>query len=549
MFQINGSNIKPKNTGRRGIEYLANVKCDDNLRIGESYDSTGAVQAKGTLYPTTMNNNTNVGAIQSLVDALYKGSSDFDLDNESYTNNEVKFKTAPNLFQGFKKLVSVSLAFIQKVFTTVTTGLWTGTGQLRIQKAFTLSSTTFLFVYYQTGGTAGTYAVVATVNASTGALTFGTPVVLNTVVAPATNYADVENIATNKFVYVQQNTDTTISNIVFTVSGTTITAGTAVNQTITSASLGTVRIRVNKVDTDKYLTHYWATSNSNNFAYISTVSGTVPTHGSNTSLFGGQSGNYPICAMKSTTEGLFMRGNYSNNLYVQAFTISGTTFTLGSDTQIGVNGADNQLGDYGTGRVLPNGLYYYHSTYSSPHDYYIEVTGTTPVLVDKAYPNALGGFSYGTRMSQDYYVDANEWCYVQNQGSEDWLIKHKYNSGTGRVTTTRSKLAVGTTNQWGGNSITQLALVKCGSQFITIGSTTSDATNFYYQTGQAGSAEVYFEAEVTACATLSNPTYGWAIAKADVNKSIIKNTAYFSLKNVTGNTVLIKTKDWLFEVE
>lgn len=549
MFQINGSNIKPKNTASKSVHYLPNVKFDDNLRIGESYDSTGAVQAKGTLYPTTMNNSSGIGSIQSLINSMYTGATDFDLDNESYTNNEVKFKTAPNLFQGFKKLVSISLGFVQKIFTTVGSGIWNTTGQLRVQRAFTISSTTFLFVFYQTGGTAGTYAIVATVNASTGALTFGTAVALNTVVAPPTNYADVIEINTNKFVYCQQNTATTISNVVFTVSGTTVTAGTPVNQTITSSTLGQTRIRLNKVDTDKYLLHYWATGNSNNFAYIATVSGTVPTLGANTSINGGANGNYPLCVIGSTTTGMFMFGNASNNLVCQGFTISGTTFTLGTATQLAFNNADQQLGDYGTGRVLPNGLYYYHTVYSSPHDYYIDLTGTAVSLVDKAYPNNLGGSSYSTKYTQDYYVDANEWCYIVNQGSEDWLVKHKYNSGTGRVTTTRSRLIVASANQWGGNSITQMALIKCGSQFITIGSTTSDAVGFYYQTMQAGSAEVYFEGEVSACATLSNPTYGWAITKADVNKSIIKNTAYFSLKNVTGNTVLLKTKDWLFEVE
>jgi hypothetical protein len=246
---------------------------------------------------------------------------------------------------------------------------------------------------------------------------------------------------------------------------------------------------------------------------------------------------------------MFMFGNASNNLVAQGFTISGTTFTLGTATQLAFNNADAQLGDYGSGRLLPNGLYYYNSLYSSPHDYYISLSGTAVTLVDKAYPNNIGGSSWSTINAREWTIDANTWCYIANQGSQDWLVVHSYNSGTGRVTSTLKKL-LGNDNQWGGNSLTKMAMVKCGSQFILIGSTTNNSgVPFYYQTSQAGSCGVYFEAEVSACATISNPTYGWAMAKADVNKSIIKNTAYFSLKNLTGNTVLIKTKDWLFDVE
>lgn len=540
-MEINAT--RQRNTAQKGVHYMPTMKLRDNKRIGYSYDSSGATQAKGTLYPYNMNNNTEIGAVSSMYATEHTTTEDYDYDYESYTNNEVKYKTAEEYFQYYRKFKGLTLGFVQQALTVATSTLFGTSGRLMVQKMYAVTSTTFTIVYTQTS-TAGVYAVVGTVNASTGAITFGTSVSLSGVSALTTlGNVDFIEISTAKYAVVFQQTATTMRNIVFTVSGTTVTSGTAVDLTITSVTLGSVQVRMSKVDTDKYMTIY-SNASAQGFIWASTVSGTVVTNGTVQTIWaGGANRQYANIALNSTTSGLLYCSNASNNAFVQAFTLSGTVFTLGTELQIGSNGAD--IGSYGTAlltmRALPSGQYYILNSGSSPHEYYISVSGTAPAL--SAYRTL--SLTPASNHSYEWYIDANEWIIKKQISSVDYLMCMKYDTTTQKVNVTDRELL----EQPVLVSANLACVGKVGTQFVMLASASSDSTNIYSYTAQEGSAELYFEAEGSAFTTVTCVKYGWAFSKQLFTKTISRMIAYLSIKNKTGNTVLIKTRDWLFEVQ
>lgn len=531
-----------RSTARKSVEYMPTMKLRDNKRIGYSYDSTGATQAKGTLYPFNFNSNTNIGNPSSMFSSEHTGASDYDLDYDSYTDNEVKYKTAEAYFQNYRRLKSISIGFIQQELTLATASFFGTSGKIACKKTFAVSSTTFVMIFTQTS-TAGTYAVVGTVNATTGAITFGTSVSLSTVQSDpkAIDFAEID---TAKYVVCFSQTATTMRNVVFTVSGTTITAGSPVDKTITTTSAvgNMLRTEVAKIDTNAYIV-VWGNQNDDDvYAYAATVSGTIPTIGAEVEPFTESSGQYPRVAICSTTSGVFLSTDSSSDIIAKGFTLSGTTITLGSKLTVAGSYSASSNGIF---KGLPNGLAYYLNA-PTKDSYYFALSGAE---VSLRYTNGGDDIDTidGSTWTNTWNISASEWAVASVISSVMYVINFKYNSDTGRVDVVRRKMLSQELVQ---NSLdTNFFLGKCGSQFFAIATLTSDSTNIYNITFEAGSCEVYFEAEGTACATLTNATYGWAYTRQAVGKAIKRQVAYFSLKNKCGHTAFIKTEDWMFEVD
>lgn len=544
-MEINASIIR--STARKSVEYMPTMKLRDNKRIGYSYDSTGATQAKGTLYPFNMNSNTNIGAPSTMYSGEHTGLTDYDLDYDSYTDNEVKYKTAESYFQNYRKLKSISIGFVQQELTLATNSLYGTSGMIVVKKTYAVSSTTFVVIFTQTS-TAGTYAVVGTVNATTGAITFGTSVSLSTVVATYLNI-DFAEISTAKYVVCFGQTATTMRNVVFTVSGTTITAGTAVDKTITTTTtVGNFNgLKVVKEDTDKYICTWGNGNNTNTYAYVATVSGTVPTIGSETDIFASTNRNYPDVAFASTSSGAFIAYDNNLDLRVVGFTVSGTTLTLGT-VIIAITGTENLGSSNYIFKGLANGLmYYFNGDSSGSRDpYYFALSGTTVSIrfidADLTVPTVAGTWT------REWTISANAWAYAISVSSTMYLLTFSYDSSTGKVNMVRRDF-LSTDLEANSLDTARVLIGNCGSQFFVLAGATTNSTDIYNITFEAGSCEVYFEAEGTACATLTNATYGWAYTRQAVNKLIKRNIAYFSLKNKCGHTAFIKTQDWMFEVD
>lgn len=540
MIDINASIIR--STAQKSVHYMPTMKLRDNKRIGYSYAYDGTTQAKGTLYPFNMNTNQDVGFVSSMFSTEHTGASDYNLDYDSYTDNEVKYKTAEAYFQNYKKLKSIDIAFVQQELTLASSSLYGTSGKIIVRKSYAVSSTTFIFIFTQTS-TAGTYAVVGTVNATTGAITFGTSVSLSTVQATLASI-DFAEIGTAKYAVCFSQTATTVRNVILTVSGTTITAGSPIDKTITTTtSVGNMlKMKVSKIDTDKYIA-VWGNNNDDDvYAYAATVSGTVPTIGSETEIFTESASQHPDLAICSTSSGVFISSDNNSDLIVKGFTLSGTTLTLGTKLTVA---ASISLSSNHIFKGLPNGLaYYLHA--SSKDSWYFALSGAE---VSVRYINDGADIATidGTTWVDMFDISASEWVTTVVISSVMYLLNFKYNSDTGRVDVIRREMA---SQELVANSLdVNFFLVKCGTQFVVMTGLNSDTTNIYNITFEAGSAEVYFEGEGTACATLTNATYGWAYTKQAVGKAIGKNVAYFSLKNKCGHTAFIKTQDWMFEVD
>lgn len=546
MIEINST--VTRSTGQKSVHYLSTMTLRDNKRIGYSYAYDGTTQAKGTLYPYNLNSNSNIGLITTMHTNEHTGSSDWDVDGESYTNNEVKYKTAEAYFQNYKRIKAVSVGFIQSQFGLASATIMGTTGRIAVKRVFAPSSSTFIFFFTSTS-TAGTYACAGSINATTGALTFGTPVSLSTVTTANDGGIEAIEIATAKYVVILQQTATTIRNIAMTVSGTVITAGTAVDLTITSTTLSSIFVHAFKVTTDKYIVSVYNSALSKTQSYCSTVSGTVITNGSISDNFSGANILYTRVAMESTSSGVFVGANTSQNAVAQGFTLSGTTITYGSTVTLGVSSAD--IMDYDklvTFRNLLNNQYYLMIAYSTPHEFYLSLSGTTVSLVYfRSSTDILPSDTY-SNASREFFHSTTEWYSYAVVGTVAYIICWKYDSTTGKVNVCR-RLALEQAPANASPALSKVAVGKVGTQYIMLCTTNSDTANLYSMTAQEGAGQMYFEGAGSPFATLTNPVYGLAYAKYLVNQAIGKPTAYLSIKNTTGNTVQIKTLDWFFEVD
>lgn len=552
---MNINQNKVNSTMQRGVHYLPTVKMSDNKRIGYSFDYTGAVSAKGTLYPNNMNNASGIGSIQSFINGEHTTTGYYPVDLGVFTNNEVKYKTAEYYFSKYKKLKNISVNFRLSTLSNVTPSAFSNTARIIKKQIFQLTTTTFVMVFTQTGGTAGMYAVVGTIAAS-GAVTYGTPVLITTVQPSDDNYSGLCEISTGKYVYTHHQTATTIRNTVFTASGTTITMGTGVDITITSITLGQAYIRSEKVDTDKYITTYCFASGASAYAYVTTVSGTVPTNGAITTF--STTTYYGIGAlMSSPTNGIFFLNAGSTQLYLAAFTLSGTTLTVGTQSAAS---ATSQYSHTILGPCMKLATdFFFISSMSNYTGYgwYITTSGTTWTLTE-----TISGFinqsGYGGNSTSQYsnvlLVAANKWIqshYVSNGAANDWLHEYTYDATSQRLAISMKQHIFNSNTTAplndAGYSVRSFGVV--GAYYIFMGTSTSAGLTMGLSVFEQGSCELYFEGEVTPFATISNTANGFNYAPVVVNKAINKKVAYLSMKNVSGHTVTIQTNDWLFDVE
>ena len=546
MIDINLT--KQRNTAQKSVHYMPTMKLRDNLRIGNSYNYDNSTAAKGTLYPYNMNNVSGIGSVSTMYSNEYSGYSDFDLDNESFTNNEVKYKTAEAYFQQYKKFKGVDINFIQQQFG-LTSSTILNSGRMAL-KMFSHASGYFTMVYVNTGGTAGVYAVAGSINATTGALTFGTPVSLDTATPSDISYWDVCEIDTGKYVAVFQKTVTTMRNVCFTAATTVITAGTAVDVTITDTSaLDTCTITCAKASTTSFgVVFSDSTAGGVCRAYHATVSGTTITAGTSNNIFGASSQRYePRLAFTSSSAGMWICRDNSNNLRTQPFTVSGTTITIQTETQQTTGSAD-QWSKNARGMIfvaLSNGWYYYFNTNSSCRNYYFSVSSGVASIVDYKIGGIMSDSTYGE--STDWVQhSANEWSYItRNNSSINYLVTFSFDTTTQRMNVVLREMPYNYTSL----SFSRLAYVKSGTQYVLLASTSSNQSNLYSATFQEGAAQLFFEGEGTQFATATNAKWGWAYAKYVVSKTIGRTVGYLSVKNTTGNTVIIKTTNWYFEVE
>ncbi len=200
-------------------------------------------------------------------------------------------------------------------------------------KTIVIGTDKYLLVYRE-DGTSNLKAVVATVNRSNMAspFTFGTVVTITTTQVTAAIYTDVLfdvcQLDTDKFaVAYNESGATTITRLVIaTVSGTTITLGTAVNYD--SSANAVQGVAIGQISTNKAVVAIGKTTNYRTLCF--TASGTVATIGASAALHANLNGTNLRVVVVATDK--FCVSN-DNAGYMQCGTISGTTITLGTNVQ------------------------------------------------------------------------------------------------------------------------------------------------------------------------------------------------------------------------
>lgn len=537
MLQINASPAQ-KNTAQKNVHYPAFLKLDDNRRIGFSKAYNGTTDAKGTLYPTNFSSQSTIGEPQTQISAEHGNSGGFPQDNSSFTNNEVKHKTGERWVQKYRALKSISMASVQRDVGVGACNM-PSSGGLRVNKILPVSTDKFMVIYQQ-NSPSGLYARIGTLNASTGAITYGTAVQISSN-GTQWGYVDFESINTDKFAIIYRDGSNNINVVVCTVSGTTITLGTAHTTAVTTGT--TVRIR--KVDTDKFLYQYTLGSTETRMR-ICTVSGTTITAGTDTSV---STSRYSSdVQMQSTTLGLVVQTDSNGLLYARAFSISGTTPTFNTEVQLSstgysMNGIQDNIFIWVSG-----GLYYFQQK-ANQVPLLIEVVATVPSVVDSTtvvYDENGNGSCY--YMTAPITVGTAEYFFAYTNASNNGLY-----SASVVIDTTNKKISFTAIPPYYKSSYSSLgfhAVQKIGSQYIAIGNTTSDnASALSEAVFTEASVELRYNAESSAFATLSNAKYAWTYKPYNCYKVLGGSQLFLNLKNVSGATRNIVFKDFYVEVD
>lgn len=316
-----------QNTGVSGapqklVHYRPHVRLADNGRVGYSMQADGITPADGTLYAINLTAQAYSGSIQSEETTEYGNSGGYQPCDDSYIQNGTKVKKFDS--HGFK-LGSLVYA---KVATLLAKGFDLGcplpfaSGRVVWRDFYEITSTTFMAIMFD--GT-NTLAVVGTI-ATDGGITWGTT---STIIAGAKEYNTifVNRMSATKYMALYNN-GANIEARCWTVSGTTITMGTALTVVARSASS---YFLCNMNQADKVLALYYVGSVAYYCVLTAIGTTTITNIGEQTAMSTGY--YYPTASFESDGSGLVITGmNSSGYLYARAGTVSGNTLTLGTET-------------------------------------------------------------------------------------------------------------------------------------------------------------------------------------------------------------------------
>ncbi len=306
------------NSGGWGVNIAAST-CDNNQIIAPAFDSnsSGTINDLGTntfISPQVINTLPDFTAAQDLTAGMAVGITNL-LDNQ----------------------LASALATIKSAAHGITSPQLSG------------NQTTFApiggdkYVYLQdTTATSDTlFAQIVSINRATQAITLGTVATVGTAITPNSGKnMTVCKLDTDKFIifYLADASTTAIQYRVGTVSGTTITFGTAATFVTAASTLATGEgIQSDFLSTDKGIMSFGTASGANGRAVCFTTSGTVATAGTAVDPGGNFTtvGN-PLFIKKIGTDKFVLVCNQTNELHAIVGTVSGTTITFGTQVGSGV---------------------------------------------------------------------------------------------------------------------------------------------------------------------------------------------------------------------
>jgi len=217
----------------------------------------------------------------------------------------------------------------------------------------------------------GLYAVIASISGTT--ITYGTPALIKSTFSPYGSAVVALDAATALIVY-ENNANNYLDARVLSISGTTITVGSAVANS-----------EVSQYPSLAPLTSTTALCGySGGKAVVISVSGTTPSFGSIADAAGGANSSVSVYALSSTAVVMIRDDNAnSNNPTVNVMTISGTSITMGSNAVIdtgGVSASSGYVGIAATSSTSAIAVWKSAATGTYPKAVAMTISGTTPTF-------------------------------------------------------------------------------------------------------------------------------------------------------------------------
>ena len=310
----------------------------------------------------------------------------------------------------------VDVAFTDYTLTT-SSALTSGPTEGVQMQSVSLDGVSQLMVF---GGNSSAHAIVW--NGSTN--TFGTPVL----VRAADNFSSVQTIglvaisATSVLVCSLPEGATSLQTVVLTISGSTVTVGTAVATTLSAASsLVVANTRLVTVGSSYVLTYGNNSGQAPKFRAI-TVSGATPTVGSELAYAGGNSLSYMHSYAHSSSVLMSFSAN-ATTFFAYPISVSGATLTGGTAATATTNSNIFCTGLLSTGRYAALFLN------TTARGAVVTVTGTTASISTAATTTATGGWNPVMQ------VFSNQAIFVTGQASGDGVNVITDTSGTATVGT------------------------------------------------------------------------------------------------------------------
>jgi hypothetical protein len=273
-------------------------------------------------------------------------------------NNNQSIHFAPNAARtSIYAFIVDSTGYQVTVPVLMASGLAAG---VYVRAAWAVTATTFI-VFYSSGNN-DTYAVILSVSGTT--ITVGSPtsVITNATLLNSdfgSGAPQIVQLSSTLYAISGYQTTSLLAAVAFSVSGTTITAGTVATLAVSSLYSGSVQVYALTSTTALVLYTTGAGAPYTSYGVVVSVSGTTCTFGTAVALSGtgsANSGGSPAgCLLSPTTALVATDGNGSVAGYVSVCTISGTTVSWGTPVAVETTGLNGRLSytDQSANRYCP----------------------------------------------------------------------------------------------------------------------------------------------------------------------------------------------------
>lgn len=530
-------NIDAKNHNydglRRWIHYISTVTMYPALLVGLTKQSDGTTDANGLYYPTNLNNYANLGQI-STFQSYFASIGGLTAETEMYTNNQTKQFVCMDFFKKYSRLIYgkfITAVYPKQLLSSSAIGsIDSSAGPFCSVK---VDSTRTVFFYKRAG--TGLYAICLQRSGTT--ITAGTAVQLTSANNPIRrDEVDCVLINTDKL-FLVYNDPSRARGAVLTLSGTTITVGVPVD--ISNGATTSATNSVCKLDTDKVITVTQETTTL--YARACTVSGSTITAGSATSV--GTTRELPYIQADSTTTAFLISKNSSGSgSKGRVLSVSGTTITPASESDVNTGGYVNNRFHFF--RAASNKMI---AITTDDKAVVISISGTAFSNTN----NSISGIvtSYGTTENGGICEISAGSSYNLYQGESTSIYVR-------RLTISGTTVTAGTAeNMWTDTDSNNIRYLS-NSPIYCIWDTdililTRNSDSSYISAYLAAVSDVTYELynDATIMGSAYTDTHSFVEKTRTIDQTINAKKLYLGVKNTSGATRYIKSNGILVEVK